>query len=421
MQGNLLTHLGVFWVVGQPDAFALGHLALVRHPADHLSPEIVVIHILHATAPAPRGICAHKQHLTGTPRPSSQYRQITGGPAFAFMGGQHLRSRPRAFHGGAPKIAGQIFPDHSVLEFVRIKFREGVTAASRGELEPHLTCGPVAVLVPLIFFRPVVLVLHGNQIPDWMIQKGQLSAAGAGHEHKPAALLVNQPANHIALLRRQFIMLGRSNRVRFTDANVAEKDHVVLRELLARLGKFLNVIKAGAGAQFRMQQEHVHIHARIPHHRVTQIAVFPPGITFHHQYVELLRSDRNLKRLPVVFSGQFLGAAGGPLRQFHGERVVAQCGGFPDDRIKHLAVRRDHHVLAGNRIGAVIEQYSLAIGHIQMALDAERDGNAFAEQTKVRRVHRFQNQILLRLGTAHGEGKHRNLARPQFDRGLLWR
>ena len=128
-----------------------------------------------------------------------------------------------------------------------------------------------------------------------------------------------------------------------------------------------------------------------------------------------------MKGLSIVFGGQFLGTPSGPLRQFHGERVVTQRGGFPDDRIKHFAVRRNHHILAGNRIGAVIEQYPLAIGHIQMALNAERDGNAFAEQTKVRRVHRFQNQILLRLGTAHSEGKHRNLVRTQFHRSLLWR
>ena len=85
-----------------------------------------------------------------------------------------------------------------------------------------------------------------------MIQKGQLPTAGAGHEHETAALLINQPANHIALLGRQLIVLGGANGVWLADAYIAEKDHVVLRKLLAGLRKFLNVIESGTGAQFRV-------------------------------------------------------------------------------------------------------------------------------------------------------------------------
>ena len=51
-----------------------------------------------------------------------------------------------------------------------------------------------------------------------------------------------------------------------------------------------------------------------------------------------------------------------------------------------------------------------------MALDSKRDGNLFTKQAEIGRVHRFQDQILLRSVTTHSEREDRNT---QIHGGLL--
>ena len=61
--------------VVQPHRLALGHVALVGHPAHHLAPEPIVILVLDPLAPPPGAVGAHEEDLAGPEGPRDQQRQ----------------------------------------------------------------------------------------------------------------------------------------------------------------------------------------------------------------------------------------------------------------------------------------------------------------------------------------------------------
>ncbi len=63
MQRQGLAHLGLIRRVVQPHGFPFDHVSLIRHPADDLAPEPVVVLVFDSLAPTPGTVGSHEKHL----------------------------------------------------------------------------------------------------------------------------------------------------------------------------------------------------------------------------------------------------------------------------------------------------------------------------------------------------------------------
>ena len=122
-------------VKNKPHALAGGHVPLIGHPARDLAPEAVVIEILHAAPPAPRGVDAHEEDLAAAGGLGDEQRD---GPEFAAavaMDGEDLRAALRLDDRGVPIEAGKPPPDLRVFLLAVAKHGQQRCAAFGGESE----------------------------------------------------------------------------------------------------------------------------------------------------------------------------------------------------------------------------------------------------------------------------------------------
>ena len=259
LQENAVADLGCLGRITQPDAFPLGEVPLVRHPAGDLAPEAVVELVLHAAPPTPCAVGAHEQHLAAPGAADGQQRNAAPLVAQFGMHGEHLAAGTALGHTGGPVKTGEHFPNLLVHHFVGVEAGEQMAAAPAGEREHRLVLqadtGGLGV------------VEHDrHQLLQRTVHQRKVIAPPAGHEDQSAALLLDEALDQPGVLRTQ---------LPFADADVAEEHHVVAGEHLARAGEGGEVVAPAAGADVRVKQHAAQIHARVARKGVSQEAIFP--------------------------------------------------------------------------------------------------------------------------------------------------
>ncbi len=115
VEGERLPDLRLVGDVEQPHRFAFGHVALIGHPADDLSPEAVVIFVLDSFPPPPGAVGSHEQDLARAEGPRHQQRKPAEFVGDVFVHAQHVAAGLGSQHRGVPLEAGQSLPDLGVV------------------------------------------------------------------------------------------------------------------------------------------------------------------------------------------------------------------------------------------------------------------------------------------------------------------
>ena len=175
------------------------------------------------------------------------------------------------------------------------------------------------------------------------LREGLLAPRGPGRKTRPLPCCSTRRADAGDVLRGQFA---------FAEADVAEENHVVLRELLLSCGKVGEVTEAVARCRCPgWKQQRLHLHAGIAHEGVAQVAVFPARQGIDDEHLEFFRADGDVELLVVVFRDGFVGLD----REMEVEIVIAGLGGSPDQRIGDFAEGGDGDRLAGELPPSVSE------------------------------------------------------------------
>ena len=117
----------------------------------------------------------------------------------------------------------------------------------------------------------------GNQRAEFGVGEGRLVALRSGKENDAAGLVLNQSGNQVALLDGE--LLG---------ADVANHDHVVLREVFRLFRELLDVVRAITHAQCGVEKETGQLNSGVARQGIPQVAVFPAGERLNHQHLDRL-------------------------------------------------------------------------------------------------------------------------------------
>ncbi len=160
----------------------------------------------------------------------------------------------------------------------------------------------------------------------------------ARHEDEPGGLVAHGFLQRVALLVRELAWVS---------ADVADEDHVVLRELLV-LRKSVEVVLAAADfAEVGLKEERVDLDARVALEGVAQVAIFPARERVDDEHAELFlaHGERRLERVVV----EVLFVAG--LRDGERELDVARVLRFPHHHVLQAAHRGNDDVLGDDFAG----------------------------------------------------------------------
>src|SRR5689334_11222407 len=111
-------------------------MSLVGHPAHDLPPKAIVISVLDALAPAPRGIGAHVEYLAIAGVARDEQRDAPVLVARSFVDSEHFRAGPRLDYRGVPIKPRQPTPHSLVGGGIGREHGEPVVAPAESQLEP---------------------------------------------------------------------------------------------------------------------------------------------------------------------------------------------------------------------------------------------------------------------------------------------
>ncbi len=115
IEGDGLMKLRLIGRIIHAHGFALGHVALVGHPADDLAPETIVIFVFNTFAPTPGAVGAHEENFAYAIGARDEEREATEFVGDVFMDAEDFGAGFGANDRGIPLEAGKIFPDFGVF------------------------------------------------------------------------------------------------------------------------------------------------------------------------------------------------------------------------------------------------------------------------------------------------------------------
>ena len=375
----------------------------MRHPPHHLPPKPVVIRVLHAAPPAPRGIGAHVEHLAIARGARDEQREAPALVARGLVDGEHFRARLRLHDRRVPVKSRQPAPHRLVRGGVRGEHRQPVVASAKRQLQPGFRAAGETAAFPEIR-------LHRHEVGERGIGERFLPSERARQQHQSACLLLDQPLDH----RRVF---GREHPA--AHAHIAEENHVVTLQILALRRELLEVARAFTGAEFRVIEHRVHEHAGIAHERVAQIAKLPARLRIHDQHLERFLAHREVEGALVVRGKNLLALD----RNAHREVALAFRRRRENDRILHLPHRRQHNGFRAFHIARSLHgdgRFHLAR---QMILHGEHHADPLFHEPVSRREHGLDFHIREIRFAAHADGENGHVAlripRRRSDRTLV--
>ena len=190
----------------QPHRFALGHVPLIGHPADHLAPEAIVILVLDPLAPAPGAVGPHEQHLAGAEgarRPAAaagrtRWRRPCGRTARRCR--PWLAAPARTTESRAdPSQTSTLSSCVSASLVSRLRRPSSVSSKWLGVREPQPPgCAGSSTT--------------GHRSPSSVSSSENSPSLPAGHEDQAARLVLDQPLQQPALLGGQLAVVRRPRR-----------------------------------------------------------------------------------------------------------------------------------------------------------------------------------------------------------------
>ena len=262
IEADFIAAFGGFWGVEEADAFVLGEVALVSHPANDLAPEAIVVGVFDAATPAPSGIGAHVEDLAIASGAGDEEGESTAGGSSGFVNGEDFGAWFGFDDWGVPIEAGEGAPDGLVGGGVGGEHGQPVVASAGGEVEAGFGAAGEAGAFGVIGF-------DGQKIGEGGIGEGFLASEGSGEEDEAAGLLFDEALDHLGIFGGEHFG---------TDADIAEEDDIVALEILAFGGKFFEVAFAFAEADGGVIEDRIEGDAGVAEEGVAEVTEFPTGL-----------------------------------------------------------------------------------------------------------------------------------------------